>query len=170
VCRSNSTNNVRLGLTHTFLISDVLSLIVALYAIKVRYPLLPNIRLAATFVVQMTNKSEVDNRYSYGWHRAEILAALVNGVFLLALCLSIFLEAMERFFSTPGMKFRHRSIICADQLILQRSEIQSWSSSSALAAWLPISSAFSYFTVRNLPLIEQFSCFNMAHIVYRTQP
>ena len=52
---------------------------------------------------QLTNQTHIDSRYSYGWHRAEILAALVNGVFLLALCFSIFLEAMERFFSTPGV-------------------------------------------------------------------
>ncbi|EIW64402.1 cation efflux protein [Trametes versicolor FP-101664 SS1] len=65
------------------MLNDVLSLIVALYAIK------------------LTNQTEVDSRYSYGWHRAEILAALVNGVFLLALCFSISLEAIERFFSTP---------------------------------------------------------------------
>lgn len=45
---------------------------------------------------------EEDTKYSYGWHRAEILAALINGVFLLALCFSIFMEAIERFFSTPG--------------------------------------------------------------------
>jgi zinc transporter 1 len=42
-----------------------MSLIVALYAIK------------------LTSQSATDSRYSYGWHRAEILAALVNGVFLL---------------------------------------------------------------------------------------
>lgn len=51
---------------------------------------------------QLTNQTHTDARYSYGWHRAEVLAALVNGVFLLALCFSIFLEAIERFFSTPG--------------------------------------------------------------------
>ncbi|KAJ7625553.1 cation efflux protein [Roridomyces roridus] len=65
------------------MLNDVMSLIVALYAIK------------------LTEKNESDSRYSYGWHRAEILAALVNGVFLLALCFSISLEALERFFSTP---------------------------------------------------------------------
>ncbi|KAL0951089.1 hypothetical protein HGRIS_007827 [Hohenbuehelia grisea] len=65
------------------MLNDVMSLIVALYAIK------------------LTAKSSTDSRYSYGWHRAEILAALVNGVFLLALCFSISLEAIERFFSTP---------------------------------------------------------------------
>ncbi|ESK87843.1 hypothetical protein Moror_15291 [Moniliophthora roreri MCA 2997] len=65
------------------MLNDVMSLVVALYAIK------------------LTSENATDSRYSYGWHRAEILAALINGVFLLALCFSIFLEAMQRFFSTP---------------------------------------------------------------------
>ncbi|KAF8320429.1 cation efflux protein, partial [Clavulina sp. PMI_390] len=64
------------------MLNDVLSLVVALYAIKV-------------------STNTPTSKYSYGWHRAEILAALVNGVFLLALCLSIFLEAIVRFFSVP---------------------------------------------------------------------
>ncbi|KAH9175355.1 cation efflux protein [Lactarius sanguifluus] len=65
------------------MLNDVVSLIIALYAIK------------------LSANSTPDTRYSYGWHRAEILAALVNGVFLLALCFSITLEALQRFFSTP---------------------------------------------------------------------
>ncbi|KAI6136701.1 cation efflux protein [Pisolithus sp. B1] len=66
------------------MLNDVMSLAVALYAIK------------------LTNqKDSTDSRYSYGWHRAEILAALINGVFLLALCFSIAMEALERFVSTP---------------------------------------------------------------------
>ncbi|KAF9056241.1 cation efflux protein [Panaeolus papilionaceus] len=65
------------------MLNDVMSLVVALYAIK------------------LTNESPTDSRYTYGWHRAEILAALVNGVFLLALCFSISLEAIGRFFTTP---------------------------------------------------------------------
>ncbi|KAJ3737153.1 cation efflux protein [Lentinula guzmanii] len=65
------------------MLNDVMSLVVALYAIK------------------LTAENAADSRYSYGWHRAEILAALVNGVFLLALCFSISLEALERFFDTP---------------------------------------------------------------------
>lgn len=67
------------------MLNDVMSLIVALYAIK------------------LTNATSIDSRYSYGWHRAEILAALINGVFLLALCFSIFLEAIVRFFDTPDI-------------------------------------------------------------------
>jgi zinc transporter 1 len=65
------------------MLNDVISLVVALYAIKV------------------SQKSADSSKYSYGWHRAEILAALVNGVFLLALCFSITMEALERFFTTP---------------------------------------------------------------------
>jgi zinc transporter 1 len=63
--------------------SDVLSLVIALWAIKVG-----------------TRPSS--ERNSYGWQRAEILGALINGTFLLALCLSIFMEAIERFFNING--------------------------------------------------------------------
>lgn len=63
-------------------VSDVLSLIVALYTI----------RLA-------TSPSSSAN--SYGWQRAEILGALINGVFLLALCVTIGLEAIGRLISPP---------------------------------------------------------------------
>ncbi|KAF5720192.1 zinc cadmium resistance [Fusarium globosum] len=35
--------------------------------------------------------------YTYGWHRATILGAFFNGVFLLALGISILLQAVERF-------------------------------------------------------------------------
>jgi len=65
------------------MLNDVMSLVVALFAIK------------------LTESNTTDSRYSYGWHRAEILAALINGVFLLALCFSISLDALERFFSAP---------------------------------------------------------------------
>ncbi|KAG5342398.1 hypothetical protein C0989_002233 [Termitomyces sp. Mn162] len=44
------------------MLNDVMSLIVALYAIK------------------LTATSSADSRYSYGWHRAEILAALINEI------------------------------------------------------------------------------------------
>jgi hypothetical protein len=62
--------------------SDVLSLIVALYTIKLA-----------------TSPSSSAN--SYGWQRAEILGALINGVFLVALCVSIFLEAIGRIVAPP---------------------------------------------------------------------
>ncbi|KAN0065642.1 Zinc resistance conferring protein [Thecaphora frezii] len=60
------------------MLNDVMSLIVALWAVKL-------------------SSKHSDHRFSYGWQRAEILGALINGVFLLALCFSIFMEAIERF-------------------------------------------------------------------------
>ncbi|GAC97480.1 zinc/cadmium resistance protein [Pseudozyma hubeiensis SY62] len=60
------------------MLNDVMSLIVALWAVKL-------------------STKDSDHRFSYGWQRAEILGALVNGVFLLALCFSIFMEAIQRF-------------------------------------------------------------------------
>ncbi|KAK9468172.1 hypothetical protein V1512DRAFT_203626 [Lipomyces arxii] len=62
------------------MLNDVFSLVVAYWAVKV------------------ANSKVASSEYSYGWQRAEILGALVNGVFLLALCLTIFLEALQRFF------------------------------------------------------------------------
>lgn len=38
-----------------------------------------------------------DFRYTFGWTRAEVLGALVNATFLLAMCLSIFMSAIARF-------------------------------------------------------------------------
>jgi zinc transporter 1 len=61
------------------MLNDVLSLCVGLWAVKVAH--------------QKSNSK----MYTYGWQRAETLGALVNGVFLVALCLSIFLDAIQRF-------------------------------------------------------------------------
>ncbi|KAF2277444.1 cation efflux protein [Westerdykella ornata] len=61
------------------MLNDVLSLLVGLWAVKV------------------ANQKTNSKMYTYGWQRAETLGALVNGVFLVALCLSIFLEAIQRF-------------------------------------------------------------------------
>lgn len=61
------------------MLNDVLSLCVGLWAVKV------------------ANQKKSHKTYTYGWQRAETLGALINGVFLVALCLSIFLEAIQRF-------------------------------------------------------------------------
>ncbi|KAG9303558.1 hypothetical protein G9A89_018454 [Geosiphon pyriformis] len=67
------------------MLNDVMSLIVAAYAIK------------------LAGRTTFDSNYSYGWQRAEVLGALINGVFLLALCFSIFVEALERLYSPQGI-------------------------------------------------------------------
>lgn len=58
--------------------------------------------LAEAFSSQLAAKETTSSKYSYGWQRAEILGALINGVFLLALCFSIFMEAIERFVNGAG--------------------------------------------------------------------
>ncbi|GAB7363524.1 hypothetical protein MBLNU230_g3793t1 [Neophaeotheca triangularis] len=61
------------------MLNDVLSLCVGLWAVKV------------------ANRKTNSKTYTYGWQRAETLGALVNGVFLVALCVTIFLDAIQRF-------------------------------------------------------------------------
>ncbi|KAL7311752.1 Zinc resistance conferring protein, variant 2 [Mucor circinelloides] len=50
-------------------------------------------------MIQVAKKTQYDPKYSYGWQRAEILGALINGVFLLALCFTILIDSIERFVS-----------------------------------------------------------------------
>jgi zinc transporter 1 len=44
--------------------------------------------------VQMSPKKWSKN--TFGWARAEVLGALVNSVFLIALCFSILVESLKR--------------------------------------------------------------------------
>ncbi|KAL6942184.1 hypothetical protein ACO0QE_003350 [Hanseniaspora vineae] len=62
------------------MLNDIFSLIIALWAVRV------------------SKNAKPDAIYTYGWKRAEILGALVNAVFLIALCVSILIEAIQRFF------------------------------------------------------------------------
>jgi divalent metal cation (Fe/Co/Zn/Cd) transporter len=105
-----------------------MSLVVALYAIRVRLLCpVPRVTPLTPPINQLSAKSEADDRYTYGWHRAEILAALVNGVFLLALCFSVSLEALGRFFSAPGKLKLNVRRGCADTFhSLQKSPTQNW--------------------------------------------
>ena len=40
---------------------------------------------------------------TFGWVRAEVLGALINSVFLVALCFSIFVEAIKRMIEPEGI-------------------------------------------------------------------
>ncbi|EFR01633.1 hypothetical protein MGYG_04635 [Nannizzia gypsea CBS 118893] len=73
------------------MLNDVLSLCVGLWAVKVA-------------------NEKSSKTYTYGWQRAETLGALINGVFLVALCLSIFLEAINRFVEPQTVE--HPKLIC----------------------------------------------------------
>ncbi|XP_067129686.1 proton-coupled zinc antiporter SLC30A1-like [Centruroides vittatus] len=72
-----ATNSMALVADSFHMLSDLIALIVAFISVK------------------MAPRRWTKN--TFGWARAEILGALVNAVFLLALCFSIFVEALKRF-------------------------------------------------------------------------
>ncbi|XP_015203562.1 zinc transporter 1a [Lepisosteus oculatus] len=61
------------------MLSDVIALVVALVAVR------------------FAEKTQATSKNTFGWIRAEVMGALVNAVFLTALCFTIILEAIERF-------------------------------------------------------------------------
>ncbi|CAL1585587.1 unnamed protein product [Knipowitschia caucasica] len=61
------------------MLSDVIALLVALVAVR------------------FAEKTQSTSKNTFGWIRAEVMGALVNAVFLTALCFTIVLEAVERF-------------------------------------------------------------------------
>lgn len=68
------------------MLNDIISLLVALWAVNV------------------AKNRNPDASYTYGWKRAEILGALVNAVFLIALCFTILIEALQRLISPPTIE------------------------------------------------------------------
>ncbi|KAI5859659.1 cation efflux protein [Durotheca rogersii] len=60
------------------MLNDIISLVIGLWAVTIA-------------------KRANTNKFSYGWVRAEILGAFFNAVFLIALCVTIILDAMTRF-------------------------------------------------------------------------
>ncbi|GAA6070053.1 zinc transporter 1 [Tachysurus ichikawai] len=61
------------------MLSDVIALLVALLAVR------------------LSDQTAATSLNTFGWIRAEVLGALVNAVFLTALCFTILLEAVERY-------------------------------------------------------------------------
>jgi len=68
------------------MLSDALALIVAIYADRT------------------AQKKSNEMQMTYGYQRAECIGALVNAVFLLALCFTIAMDAIMRFFDSQGVK------------------------------------------------------------------
>ncbi|KAK4092013.1 hypothetical protein Purlil1_3852 [Purpureocillium lilacinum] len=64
------------------MLNDIISLVIGLWAV-------------------VAAQKETTDEYTFGWVRAEILGAFFNAVFLIALCVSIILEALTRFVEPP---------------------------------------------------------------------
>lgn len=80
------TNSMAMVADSFHMLSDLLSLLVGFTAL----------RLATKDEEHHGNRLPTDERYTFGWVRAEILGALVNSVFLLALCFSIVVQSCKR--------------------------------------------------------------------------
>ena len=72
------TNSMALVADSFHMLSDIAALVIAFLSVR------------------MAPKSWSKN--TFGWARAEVLGALVNAVFLVALCFSITVESMKRFY------------------------------------------------------------------------
>ncbi|KAI1775471.1 cation efflux protein [Hypoxylon cercidicola] len=55
--------------------------------------------IVALVAIVISERAESPQNFSFGWARAQLLGAFFNGVFLLALGISIFLQTIERFIS-----------------------------------------------------------------------
>jgi len=78
-----ATNSMALVADSFHMLSDVLSLFVGFLAIKIS---------------QSKSRRKI-SKNTFGWVRAEVLGALVNSVFLVALCFSILVESLKRIVS-----------------------------------------------------------------------
>eukprot|EP00698_Gefionella_okellyi_P009545 TRINITY_DN2437_c0_g1_i2.p1 TRINITY_DN2437_c0_g1~~TRINITY_DN2437_c0_g1_i2.p1 ORF type:complete len:431 (-),score=73.00 TRINITY_DN2437_c0_g1_i2:1028-2197(-) len=88
------TNSLALISDAFHMISDIISLIVA-------------------FAARLAMRKASTDRMSYGWRRAEILGGFANGVFLLSVCLFIFMEAITRFANPENITDPIRILIVA---------------------------------------------------------
>jgi solute carrier family 30 (zinc transporter), member 1 len=55
--------------------------------------------------ILISESGRANKELTFGWQRAQLLGAFFNGVFLLALGVSIFLQSLERFITLQSMFF-----------------------------------------------------------------
>lgn len=84
--------------------NDLVGFIVALTAIYVCEPCMASVdpqlyKYGTNLSIKISERSASPQDLSFGWQRAQLLGAFFNGVFLLALGISIFLQSIERFIS-----------------------------------------------------------------------
>lgn len=81
-----ATNSMALVADSFHMLSDILSLIIGFFALR------------------YSKRSQRTERNTFGWQRAEVLGALVNAVFLIALCFSILVESLKRMVEPEAIK------------------------------------------------------------------
>ncbi|XP_055348929.1 uncharacterized protein LOC129595828 [Paramacrobiotus metropolitanus] len=84
-----ATNSMALVADSFHMLSDVMALVVGLFSVRIA--------------------KKTSEKNTFGWARMEVLGALVNAVFLCALCFSIFIEAIQRF--TEDVKVENPELV-----------------------------------------------------------
>src|SRR6185436_17028350 len=98
---------IALGITATFLVAEFIG---ALYTNSLAlladsgHMLTDVAALSLSFFAMRFSSRRATPRMTYGFYRVEILAALLNGVFLVLIALYIFYEAYDRFFHPQPVK------------------------------------------------------------------
>ncbi|KAI3388468.1 hypothetical protein SNEBB_009649 [Seison nebaliae] len=104
-CGKTARLSVMLGLTFTFFLVEVVCGYIsnAISLIADSFHMMSDVvaLIIALVSVRMVKRKSPNN--TFGWVRAEILGAMVNAVFLLALSLSIALEALKRLITPEKM-------------------------------------------------------------------
>merc|ERR1712117_950817 len=67
--------------------------------------------LLAGLVASVITKWRANDKYSYGYVRAEVLAGFINGLFLLFISFFIFSEAVERLVEPPEVKHERLLVV-----------------------------------------------------------
>lgn len=67
--------------------------------------------LLAGLVASVITKKRANDKYSYGYVRAEVLAGFVNGLFLIFIAFFIFKEAVERAIEPPEVKHERLFVV-----------------------------------------------------------
>lgn len=62
------------------------------------------VNLLALLGLRVANRREPSDRFTYGWHRLEVLNSIVSGVLLLGLAATVLVEAVHRFRHPPAIR------------------------------------------------------------------
>jgi len=74
--------------------------------------------LALSFFAMRLAARPPDDRHSYGWHRAEVMAALINGSSLVIIAIGIWIEAFKRYRNPVEIRSTEMLIIAVIGLVV----------------------------------------------------
>ena len=74
--------------------------------------------LALSYLALRLSALPADDRHTYGFHRLEVIAALINGITLGAIAIEIFTESWHRWFNPQPVKSMEMMIIAVIGLIV----------------------------------------------------